>query len=87
MSDLEPLARIRGLAIPPAWADAWICADPAGHLQAAGTDAAGRRQYNTCITRSGGASATRGKFERIESFAERLPTLRRRVSADLDARS
>ncbi len=37
--------RIRALAIPPAWTDVWICPDPVGHIQATGTDAAGRRQY------------------------------------------
>ena len=41
----EHVARIRALVIPPAWKDVWICTDPGGHLQAAGTDAAGRRQY------------------------------------------
>jgi DNA topoisomerase-1 len=39
------LERIRGLVIPPAWRDVWICPDPRGHIQAVGIDAAGRRQY------------------------------------------
>src|SRR4051812_26918104 len=39
------LARIRALAIPPAWKDVWICPDPRGHLQATGRDARGRKQY------------------------------------------
>ena len=43
--DRGTIARIRSLVIPPAWQDVWICPDPAGHLQATGTDAAGRRQY------------------------------------------
>jgi DNA topoisomerase IB len=43
--DPGTLARIRSLVIPPAWQDVWICPDPAGHIQATGTDAAGRRQY------------------------------------------
>jgi DNA topoisomerase IB len=41
----ETLGRIRSLAIPPAWRDVWICPVPNGHLQAVGTDRAGRRQY------------------------------------------
>jgi len=82
VSDPEVLARIRGLAIPPAWTDVWICPDEAGHLQAAGTDDAGRRQY--LYHPEWRRRRDRGKFERIEGFAERLPTLRRRVSADLD---
>src|SRR4051812_35722649 len=43
--DPEVLGRIRRLAIPPAWTDVWICPFEEGHLQAVGTDAAGRRQY------------------------------------------
>src|SRR5438874_9769967 len=39
------LARIRALAIPPAWTDVWICASPQGHLQAVGRDARRRKQY------------------------------------------
>lgn len=37
--------RIKGLVIPPAWRDVWICPVPNGHLQATGVDDAGRRQY------------------------------------------
>ena len=39
------IERIRELAIPPAWEDVWICPYPMGHIQATGTDAAGRKQY------------------------------------------
>lgn len=45
LHDPTELARIRELVIPPAWRDVWICTRPNGHLQAVGTDAAGRRQY------------------------------------------
>jgi DNA topoisomerase-1 len=45
LRDSEALARIRSLAIPPAWTDVWISADPRGHLQATGRDARGRKQY------------------------------------------
>src|SRR4029453_2197392 len=45
VTDDDTIRRIRALAIPPAWTDVWICSDPLGHLQASGTDAAGRRQY------------------------------------------
>ena len=45
VEDAATLERIRALVIPPAWTDVWICPDPNGHLQAVGTDAAGRRQY------------------------------------------
>jgi DNA topoisomerase-1 len=82
ITDEHLLARIRGLAIPPAWNEVWICTDEAGHLQAAGTDAAGRRQYLYHLEWR--RRRDRGKFERIETFAERLPRLRERVRADLD---
>jgi DNA topoisomerase-1 len=41
----EDADRVKGLVIPPAWEDVWICPWPNGHLQAVGTDEAGRRQY------------------------------------------
>src|SRR6187401_1760575 len=43
--DRTTLARIRSLAIPPAWTDVWISPDPDGHIQATGRDARGRKQY------------------------------------------
>src|SRR5947209_16077384 len=43
--DAETLRRVRALAIPPAWTEVWICADPDGHIQATGRDARGRKQY------------------------------------------
>src|SRR4051812_7181670 len=45
VTDETTLARIRKLAIPPAYRDVWICRDPHGHLQATGIDARGRKQY------------------------------------------
>jgi DNA topoisomerase-1 len=77
----ETLARIRGLAIPPAWKDVWICLDPLGHIQATGTDAAGRKQYLYHARWSQRAAAR--KFEEMRSFARALPRLRRAVSRDL----
>src|SRR4051794_18086881 len=41
----QDVERVKGLVIPPAWRDVWICPWPNGHLQAVGTDDAGRRQY------------------------------------------
>ena len=43
--DHATLERIRGLAIPPAYEEVWICSNPRGHLQATGRDARGRKQY------------------------------------------
>src|SRR6476660_8845593 len=45
ITDAELIARIKALVIPPAWLDVWISPDANGHIQAIGTDAAGRRQY------------------------------------------
>src|SRR4051794_22899664 len=45
LKDGRLLARIRALAIPPAWTDVWICCSERGHLQATGRDARGRKQY------------------------------------------
>jgi DNA topoisomerase IB len=73
--DPDVLARIRALAIPPAWEEVWICLDPLGHLQATGTDAAGRKQY--LYHEQWRARRDREKFDRMLEFAWRLPRLRR----------
>ena len=81
VTDPEVLARIKALAIPPAWQDVWICPWPYGHIQAVGTDAAGRRQY-----RYHDAWRTRRdqeKFDHMLDFARSLPLLRKAVSASL----
>lgn len=79
--DAATLARIRRLAIPPAWTEVWICADPCGHLQATGRDAKGRKQYRYHPRWSQTRNAT--KFDRLLEFGAALPALRRRVEADL----
>jgi DNA topoisomerase-1 len=80
----ERLQRLRALAIPPAWTDVWICSHERGHLQATGTDDAGRRQY--LYHPEWRRQRDREKFERIESFAEALGPLRARIDADLRRR-
>jgi DNA topoisomerase-1 len=81
LTDPGEIRRCRELVIPPAWTDVWICPDPAGHLQALGTDAAGRRQYlYHPLWRQ---RRDRRKFDHVLKVAERLPRLRRRVAADL----
>lgn len=81
MADPDEVCRCRDLAIPPAWRDVWICPDPAGHLQATGIDAAGRRQY--LYHAQWRASQERRKFAHVLEVAPCLPRLRRRVGADL----
>jgi DNA topoisomerase-1 len=75
------LERIRELAIPPAWADVWICPYPMGHIQATGIDAAGRKQYRYHDRWRERRDAE--KFESMIRFAECLPQLRTRVAKDL----
>jgi DNA topoisomerase IB len=78
LHDRDAIERIRGLAIPPAWTDVWICRDANGHLQAVGTDDAGRRQY--LYHPRWRVHRDRQKFEDMLSFAAGLPGMRRRVS-------
>ena len=81
IDDEASLERIRALAVPPAWTDVWICADPEGHLQAAGIDAAGRRQY--LYHQAWRERQDSKKFRRIERFAKSLPSMRVAVERDL----
>jgi DNA topoisomerase I len=79
------LARIRALAIPPAWQDVWICKDACGHIQATGRDEKGRKQYRYHADWTQHRSAT--KFETLADFSQALPTLREQVERDLRRRS
>lgn len=79
--DEATLERISALVIPPAWSDVWICPVASGHLQAVGTDAAGRRQYryhdHWRLTRD------LAKHERVLDVASTLPAVRDQVALDL----
>jgi DNA topoisomerase-1 len=82
--DADTLARIKALAIPPAWTDVWICRWPNGHLQASGRDARGRKQYryhDRWHERRGTE-----KFDRMLAFAGALPAIRARCDEDLARR-
>ncbi len=81
VTDPDVLARIEGLAIPPAWKDVWICPWPNGHIQATGTDAKGRRQY--LYHQKWREARDREKFDHMLEVAAELPSIRRRCSADL----
>jgi len=67
--------------IPPAWEEVWISTDPRGHLQATGRDARGRKQYRYHPRWRVIRDET--KYHRMIGFAQALPTIRRRTSADL----
>jgi DNA topoisomerase IB len=84
ITDEAELERIKALVIPPAWKDVWICADDRGHIQAVGTDAAGRRQY--LYHDDWRAQRDREKFKRLPEFAERLVPARKALEKDLELR-
>jgi DNA topoisomerase IB len=77
----EQRERCLALAIPPAWTDVWICPWPNGHLQAIGTDDAGRRQY--LYHPAWREQRDREKFDRVLDFGRSLPTARDVVATDL----
>jgi DNA topoisomerase IB len=84
ISDAEVLARIKALVIPPAWEDVWICADPQGHIQAIGTDSAGRRQYRYHdLWRE---QRDHDKHDRVRQFGAALPRIRAVVADQMDGR-
>ncbi|MBA3518260.1 MAG: DNA topoisomerase IB [Rhizobiales bacterium] len=82
--DPKILARIRKLAIPPAYADVWICPTDTGHIQATGRDAKGRKQYRYHPRWREVRDST--KFEHMLDFAKVLPAIRARIDADMARR-
>jgi len=81
MRDRPTLARIRALAIPPAWTDVWICPIAHGHIQATGRDARHRKQYRYHPRWQQIRDAT--KYGRMVEFGTALPKIRARLQADL----
>lgn len=79
--DADTLARIRKLAIPPAYTEVWICPLAHGHLQATGRDARRRKQYR--YHPDWAAVRGDGKYDRVIAFGEALPALRRTLKRDL----
>jgi DNA topoisomerase-1 len=79
--DIDTLKRIRSLAIPPAWANVWICLDSNGHLQATGRDARGRKQYR--YHPRWREVRDEAKYSKLLVFTRVLPQLRARVEEDL----
>jgi DNA topoisomerase-1 len=79
--DSTTLARIKSLAIPPAWTDVWISPEARSHLQATGRDARGRKQYR--YHPRWREFRDENKYHRTIAFGEALPRIRRRVDEDL----
>ncbi|WP_219414294.1 DNA topoisomerase IB [Pseudonocardia nigra] len=83
ITDPAELARLKALVIPPAWQDVWICPDPTGHIQAIGTDVAGRRQYR--YHEEWRRSRDREKHDRVLTLGAHLADVRSEVAARLQA--
>jgi DNA topoisomerase I len=81
VTDDETLARIRKLAIPPAYESVWICPTPNGHLQAVGRDARGRKQYR--YHPRWREVRDEGKYGKMFLFGKTLPKIRAQVQRDL----
>jgi DNA topoisomerase-1 len=81
ITDRDVIERLNGLALPPAYTDAWYCKDENGHLQATGIDARGRKQYR--YHPDFRARRDKKKYTGTLEFGATLPKLRRRVAADL----
>jgi DNA topoisomerase-1 len=79
--DEETLARIKSLAIPPAWSDVWISPSPLGHIQATGRDARGRKQYR--YHPRWRTVRDNNKYDRMITFGKMLPRIRKRTDHDL----
>src|SRR5262249_17373281 len=80
IGDRGVLARIRSIAVPPAWMDVWICPLANGHLQATGRDAKGRKQHRYHTRWRAVRDET--KYDRLIDFAEVLPAVRARTEKD-----
>lgn len=76
--------RIKGLVIPPAWTDVWICPHPDGHIQATGRDQRGRKQY--VYHEMWSVLSSESKFGSLATFGESLPAIRKRTRKDLTRR-
>jgi DNA topoisomerase-1 len=81
IADRKTLARIRALAIPPAYEDVWICADPEGHIQATGRDSRNRKQYR--YHADWRTERDHNKYAHAIAFGRALPALRARVAEDM----
>ena len=79
--DADQVQRCKDLVIPPAWKDVWITPYANGHLQAVGTDDAGRRQY--LYHPQWRTSRDAAKFDRILGFGKALSKARERVLTDM----
>ena len=81
ITDPAQVARLKALVIPPAWQEVWISPDPCGHIQAIGTDVAGRRQYRYHDDWRHARDIT--KYDRVLALGARLEKVRLEVDRRL----
>src|SRR6185437_4523979 len=81
ITNRDEIDRLNAIGLPPAYENAWFCADPDGHLQATGVDARGRKQYRYHAQFRARREAA--KYEGLLEFGKALTRLRRRVEQDL----
>lgn len=81
----KEIDRLNAIALPPAYADAWFCRDPRGHIQATGRDEKGRKQYR--YHPEFRAAQDAAKYSRCLDFGLALPAIRAQVERDLARRA
>jgi DNA topoisomerase I len=84
ITDEVVLTRIKDLVIPPAWKNVWISPYENGHIQAVGTDVAGRKQY--LYHEKWQEERAEEKFDRVLEMSKALPDMRRQIARDLRRR-
>ncbi|MFD7656722.1 DNA topoisomerase IB [Actinosynnema sp. NPDC059797] len=82
--DAESVERVKALVIPPAWRDVWVCPHPNRHIQAVGTDSAGRRQY--LYHEKWRQDRDEEKHDRVLDLVPALPAFREEVARELRGR-
>src|SRR5688572_14419392 len=85
ITDRDAIDRLNGIALPPAYTDAWFCPSDCGHLLATGIDARGRKQYR--YNPEFRARQEAQKFDGCAEFGRLLPKVRKRVAKDLAKRT
>ncbi|GAA4042578.1 DNA topoisomerase IB [Sphingomonas rosea] len=85
ITDRDEIDRLNGIALPPAYTDAWFCPFPNGHIQATGRDARGRKQYRYHPDFT--SRRDKKKYLGTIEFGAALPRLRKKVEQDLGAKA
>lgn len=81
ITETAEIERLNALAIPPAYTEVWICADPRGHLQATGRDARGRKQY--LYHPRWREVRDKQKYAQLAEFGNALPKLRQQLEVQI----